>query len=158
MNEHQGRVAIITGGSGGIGGAIAKRLVSEGALVHALDVNDASQSGLDTVARVNFHAADVGNEPNVDHVFDEISKVAGKIDYLFCCAAIYPRRPFLELSLDDWRHVLRVNLTGSFLCCRAAVRFMRPRKFGRIVMFSSMAARLGVRRRRGSNGEKIGSV
>ncbi|MBI3054450.1 MAG: SDR family oxidoreductase, partial [Betaproteobacteria bacterium] len=44
---------------------------------------------------------------------------------------------------DDWQHVLQVNLTGSFLCCRAAVRFMRPRKFGRIVMFSSMAARTG---------------
>ena len=143
MNEHQGRVAVITGGSGGIGGAIAKRLVSEGALVHALDVKDASQSGPDTVARINFHEVDVSNEPNVDRVFDEIGKVSGKIDYLVCCAAIYPRRPFLELGLHDWQHVLQVNLTGSFLCCRAAVRFMRPRKFGRIVMFSSMAARTG---------------
>jgi len=143
VNEHQGRVAVITGGSGGIGGAIAKRLVSEGALVHALDVKDASQSGPDTVARINFHEVDVSNEPNVDRVFDEIGKVSGKIDYLVCCAAIYPRRPFLELSLDDWHRVLQVNLTGSFLCCRAAVRFMRPRKFGRIVMFSSMAARTG---------------
>ena len=142
-NEHQGRVAIITGGSGGIGGAIAKRLVSEGALVHVLDINDASQPGPDTVARINFHEVDVRNEPNVDHVFDEISKVSGKIDYLVCCAAVHPPRPFLELSLDDWQHVLQVNLTGSFLCCRAAVRFMRPRKFGRIVMFSSMAARTG---------------
>lgn len=142
-NEHQGRVAVITGGSGGIGGAIGKRLVSEGALVHALDVNDASRSGPDTVARINFHELDVGNEPDVDRVFDEIGKVSGRIDYLVCCAAIHPRRPFLELGLDDWRHVLQVNLTGSFLCCRAAVRFMRPRKFGRIVMFSSLAARTG---------------
>lgn len=143
MNEHQGRVAVITGGSGGIGGAIAKRLVSEGALVHALDENGASQPGPDTVARINFHEVDVGSEPSVDRVFDEIGQAAGRIDYLVCCAAIYPRRPFLELSLEDWQHVLQVNLTGSFLCCRAAVRFMRPRKFGRIVMFSSMEARTG---------------
>ena len=134
---------MITGGSGGIGGAIAKRLGSEGALVHALDVNDAGQSGPDTVARINFHEVDVGNEPDVDHVFDEISQVSGKIDYLVCCAAIDSRRPFLELGLDDWRRTLQINLTGAFLCCRAAVRIMRPRRFGRIVMFSSMAARTG---------------
>jgi NAD(P)-dependent dehydrogenase (short-subunit alcohol dehydrogenase family) len=47
------------------------------------------------------------------------------------------------MSLEDWRRTLDVNLTGCFLCCRAALRFMRPPKFGRIVMFSSMAARTG---------------
>ncbi len=142
-NEHQGRVAVVTGGSGSIGGAIAKRLVSEGAFVHALDINDASRPGTDAVARIKFHKVDVGNEPNIDQVFDEISKVSGKIDYLVCCAAIDSRRPFLELGLDDWRRTLQINLTGSFLCCRAAARIMRPRKFGRIVMFSSMVARTG---------------
>lgn len=142
-NEHQGRVAVITGGSGSIGGAIAMRLASEGALVHVLDVNDASRSELNAAARILSHKVDVSDEPNVDRVFDEISKVSGKIDYLVCCAAIDSRRPFLELGLDDWRRTLQINLTGSFLCCRAAVRIMRPRKFGRIVMFSSMVARTG---------------
>lgn len=142
-NEHQERVAVITGGSGSIGGAIAMRLASEGALVHVLDVNDASQSELNAAARIISHKVDVSDEPNVDQVFDEISKVSGKIDYLVCCAAIDSRRPFLELGLDDWQRTLQINLTGSFLCCRAAVRIMRPRKFGRIVMFSSMVARTG---------------
>jgi len=47
------------------------------------------------------------------------------------------------LSLDDWRQTLQINLTGYFLCCRAALRFMRPQKLGRVVMFSSMIARTG---------------
>ena len=55
MNEHQGRVAVITGGSGSIGGAIAMRLASEGAFVHAFDVNDARQSELNTAARIISH-------------------------------------------------------------------------------------------------------
>ena len=71
------------------------------------------------------------------------STAIGKIDYLVCCAGIYRPRPFLELSLDDWQQTLQINLTGYFLCCRAALRSMQPQQFGRIVMFSSMAARTG---------------
>lgn len=136
-NEHQGRVAVITGGSGGIGGAIARRLGEEGAIVHVLDMNESAQSG------VNYRRVDVSDEAAVDAAFDAIGKAAGKIDYLVCCAGIYRPKPFLELSLEDWRQTLQINLTGYFLCCRAALRFMRPQKFGRIVMFSSMAARTG---------------
>ncbi|HEX5517495.1 MAG TPA: SDR family oxidoreductase, partial [Pseudolabrys sp.] len=62
---------------------------------------------------------------------------------LVCCAGIYRPRPFLDLSLDDWQRTLEINLTGYFLCSRAALRFMRPQNFGRIVMFSSMVARTG---------------
>lgn len=132
-NEHQNRVAVITGGSGGIGGAIAARLHDAGAIVHVLDAKPSSMKDL------TFHQLDVANETEVDRVFDAI----GKIDYLVCCAGIYRPRPFLELSLDDWQQTLQINLTGYFLCCRAALRTMRPQKFGRIVTFSSMAARTG---------------
>src|SRR6266545_3254308 len=135
--EHQGRVAVITGGSGGIGGAIARRLQDEGATVHVLDLKPSPASGW------SFHTVDVANESAVDTTFDAIGNLAGRIDYLCCCAGIYRPQPFLELTLDDWQQTLQINLTGYFLCCRAALRFMRPRKFGRIVMFSSMAARTG---------------
>jgi NAD(P)-dependent dehydrogenase (short-subunit alcohol dehydrogenase family) len=137
MNEHRERVAVITGGSGGIGGAITKRLVSEGAIAHVLDFVDGA------AATVHYHNVDVSNEADVDKAFNAIGTQSGKIDYLVCCAGIYRPKPFLELSLEDWRHTLQINLTGYFLCCRAALRFMRPQKFGRIVMFSSMAARTG---------------
>lgn len=136
-NEHQNRVAVITGGSGGIGGAISARLHEAGAKVHVLDAKPSSAKDF------TFHQLDVTHEAAVDAEFDAIIKAAGKIDYLVCCAGIYRPRPFLELSLDDWRQTLQVNLTGYFLCCRAALRSMRPHKFGRIVMFSSMAARTG---------------
>jgi NAD(P)-dependent dehydrogenase (short-subunit alcohol dehydrogenase family) len=132
-DEHQNRIAVITGASGGIGGAIAARLHEQGATVHALDINPSNIPG------VNFHQTNISDESAVDAAFAAI----GKLDYLVCCAGIYRPRPFLELSLDDWQQTLQVNLTGYFLCCRAALRSMRPQQFGRIVMFSSMAARTG---------------
>ncbi len=135
-NEHRGRVAVITGGSGGIGGAIATRLTAEGAIVHILDV----KSGADNL---RFHAVDVGDEASVNRIFDAIGAEHGAIDYLICCAGIYRPQPFLELSLDAWRQTLQINLTGMFLCCRAALKYMMPRQFGRVVLFSSMAARTG---------------
>ena len=136
-NEHQGRVAVITGGSGAIGGAIARRLHDEGAAVHVFDLKPSQAS------EWSFHTVDVANESAVDTTFDAIGNLAGRIDYLVCCAGIYRPAPFLELTLEDWQQTLQINLTGYFLCCRAALRFMRPPKFGRIVMFSSMAARTG---------------
>jgi len=137
-NEHRGRVAVVTGGSGGIGGAISKRLIAEGAGVYVLDLKPpAHQNG------ATFRQLDVSSETDVDHVFGAIGAEAGRIDYLVCCAGIYRPRPFLEMSLEEWQSTLEINLTGYFLCCRAALRFMRPQKFGRIVLFSSMAARTG---------------
>ena len=137
-NEYQGRIAVVTGGSGGIGGAIAKRLAAEGAVVHILDVKPGSVDG-------RFHALDVGDEASVNRVFDAIGAEHGAIDYLISCAGIYRPQPFLELSLDAWRQTLQVNLTGMFLSCRAALKYMAPHRFGRIVLFSSMAARTGVK-------------
>lgn len=130
-------MAVVTGGSGGIGGAIAERLLSQGAAVHVADVKAPKATGLD------FHQIDVSGEAEVDRLFDTVANSAGKIDLLVCCAAIYRPRPFLELPQEDWRRTLEINLTGYFLCCRAALRTMRPQKFGRIVMFSSMIARTG---------------
>ena len=136
-SEHKGRVAVITGGSGAIGGAIAERLKNAGAVVHVLDVQPSSVPGAD------FHRVDVSNESEVDPAFDAIGKADRRIDYLLCCAGIYRPVPFLDLPLGQWQETLQTNLTGYFLCCRAALRFMRPQKFGRIVMFSSMIARTG---------------
>jgi NAD(P)-dependent dehydrogenase (short-subunit alcohol dehydrogenase family) len=143
--EHHKRVAVITGGCGGIGAGIARRLQSEGAIVHVLDVSVAvridTESG--TAVPIHFHKIDIGNEVEVDRAFGDIQSLSGRVDYLVCCAANFRPQPFLELTPENWQKTLQVNLTGSFLSCRAALRSMGPQKFGRIVLFSSMIARTG---------------
>jgi 2-hydroxycyclohexanecarboxyl-CoA dehydrogenase len=142
-NEHQGRVAVITGGSGGIGTGIGRRLQSAGVTVHALDLNDGARADPGAAGAIHFHAVDIGNEAQVDSAFDRIQSFSKRLDYLVCCAVIFRPQPFLELEPENWRQTLQTNLTGSFLSCRAALRCMRPQKFGRIVLFSSMIARTG---------------
>jgi len=133
---HRGRVAVVTGGQSGIGKAIAARLASAGARVSVLDLTGGAPHD-----SVPSYQVDVGDERAVDAAFDAVASREGRIDYLICCAAIFPASPFLELSAADWERTVRVNLTGSFLCCRAALRHMRPRSFGRIILFSSGLAR-----------------
>jgi 2-hydroxycyclohexanecarboxyl-CoA dehydrogenase len=141
---HAGRVAVVTGGSSGIGHALAMRLQEEGARVHVMDVAKGSFDMLPAgVPPISFLEVDVGREEAVDHAFESITGESGEIDYLVCGAAIFPSDPFLQLSPTDWERTLQVNLTGAFLCCRAALRKMRSRRFGRVVLFSSTLARSG---------------
>lgn len=137
---HRGRVAVVTGGQSGIGKAVAARLGRAGARVSVLDLTGGADDD-----PIPSYRVDVGDEPTVDATFDAIAAREGGIDYLICCAAVFPARPFLELPAADWERTLRVNLTGGFLCCRAALRHMRPRSFGRIILFSSGLARTPVR-------------
>jgi 2-hydroxycyclohexanecarboxyl-CoA dehydrogenase len=145
--EHRNRIAVVTGGSGGIGKAIVERLAFEGAKVWVLDVDGKSWGDLSHSAAAQpsivFLEVDVSQESAVDRTFDAIARNTGRIDYLIGCAAVFPRRPFLDLEPEDWSTTLDVNLTGTFLCCRSALRFMRAQEFGRIVLFSSMLARTG---------------
>jgi 2-hydroxycyclohexanecarboxyl-CoA dehydrogenase len=142
-NEHQGRVAAITGGSGGIGTGIARRLQSEGVIVHVLDLSNDLPGNFGAAGAIHFHPVDIGDEAQVDSAFDRIQGFSKRLDYLVCCAATFRPQPFLELEPENWQQTLQTNLTGSFLSCRAALRCMRRQKFGRIVLFSSMIARTG---------------
>jgi len=146
-SEHKGRAAVITGGSSGIGYGIAERLRLEGASVSVIDVMPRAAGATSELSTscppICFYQVDVSQEREVEAVFKSVTEREGKIDYLICCAAIFHARPFLQLSEDEWRRTLDVNLNGSFLCCRESVRHMRSRRFGRIVLFSSMLARTG---------------
>jgi 2-hydroxycyclohexanecarboxyl-CoA dehydrogenase len=145
--EHRERTAIVIGGAGSIGSAIVDRLLSEGARVCVLDVEAKSWPGRSDVASgaspITLLQVDVSNEADLDSAFNTVASRAGRIDYLVCCPAVFSRRAFLDLDLEEWKKTLDINLTGAFLCCRSAIRYMRAHKFGRIVLFSSILARTG---------------
>ncbi len=146
-SEHAGRVAVVTGAGSGIGRGIAHRLQQEGARVNALDVSAPSSDTATDLppgcAPITYYQVDASQEQAVEATLETIAARDGAMEYLVCCAAIFPWRPFLDVGIEEWQRTLAVNLTGSFLCCRAALRQMRARGFGRIVLFSSGLARSG---------------
>jgi len=122
----------VTGAAGGIGGAIHDALVADGWTVAGADVKDAP------------YVADVGDEDDVTRLVDAVVSDLGGLDAVVNSAGITADAPLHKMSLDAFRSVLQVNLEGTFLLTRAALRYMRARDGGgRIVNISSMSARLG---------------
>ena len=129
----KGRIAIVTGGLGGIGQAICARFKSSGAKVVTWDMTEGADEVLD-----------VTDEAQVASSMARVLKQHGKLDILVNCAGITgPAQKLEAYSLADWRRTLDANLTSTFLCCRAAVPAMRQNKFGRIVNLASIAGKEG---------------
>lgn len=135
-----GAVAVITGGARGIGRATAEAFIQAGARVHLLDRDgDAVRACADAVAGVvGAHQLDVTDEAAVDAVFSAIRRDEGQIDILVNNAGIAIRKPTIDLSLADWQRVVDVNMTGAFLCARAAGRAMTAQGSGAIVNVASI--------------------
>lgn len=131
-----GAVAVITGGARGIGRSTAEAFIAAGATVHLLDRDgDAAQAtAAELGAGTRAHQLDVTDEVAVDAVVGGI----GRIDVLVNNAGMAIRRPTTELSLADWQRVVDVNMTGVFLCARAAGRVMTAQGAGAIVNVSSI--------------------
>lgn len=139
MNRFAGRVAVVTGAAQGLGRAIAERLGAEGASMAAVDING---TGAEATARAIGDKAfavpcDIGDPAAVTALFDTVVQRAGKLDVLVNDAAIVPFVPWDELTFEEWRRVLRVNLDGLFLMCRAGSDLMRKTGYGRIVNIAS---------------------
>ena len=129
--DFTGRNAIVTGGSQGIGAAIAKRLASSGAKVAVWD--------LDSSPKV-----DVSDPGSVDAAVKRMMKDHGKIDVLVNNAGIAGlNKPTVDYPIEEWERVLRVNLTSQFLCCRAVAPHMVKGGYGRIVNIASIAGKEG---------------
>ena len=143
------QVAVVTGGSRGIGRAIARRLAQAGATVVVNYVsNDAAAA--ETVEAISeaggtARAArfDVGDSAAVRAAFDDIIDREGRVDILVNNAGLAIDGLLLRLKDDDWNRVLQTNLTGVFYCTRAAVRSMLRARYGRIVNLTSVVASMG---------------
>ena len=137
-----GKGALVTGGGKGIGRGVALGMARSGAQVHVLDRDLAAAE--ETVAlilaeglRAKAYRMDVADEASVDSTMAGIAAESG-IDILVNNAGLAIRKPTIELSVADWDAVLKVNLTGVFLCARAAARHMIPRATGSIVNLASI--------------------
>lgn len=139
MKRFEDRVAIVTGAARGIGAAIAKRLGSEGATVAAVDINEQGATATaEAIGGASFAVGcDIGEPESVAALHERVMDRGGKIDVLVNAAAIVPFVPWNELTFEEWRRVMRVNLDGLYLMCRASSDLMRARQYGRIVNICS---------------------
>jgi pyridoxal 4-dehydrogenase len=133
----QDRVAIVTGAAQGIGKAVADKLAAEGAKVVAVDVNgegaERTAEGVDGTAV----QADISKPEDVQRMVDETVSQYGKVDVLANVAAIVPFTAWDDITFDDWRRIMSVNLDGLFLTMKAVERPMRAAGYGRIVNVTS---------------------
>ena len=159
----QGRVAAITGGALGIGRATALLFAAEGATVALGDVEVA---GAEAVAkeivgrggRAIALGVDVGDAGQVQAFVDRVVTELGRLDVMFANAGIAYSAPFLEHPEAQWHRVLRVNLTGVFLCCQIAARQMVKQGGGRIITTASINGLRGVENLVGYNAAKAGVI
>ena len=139
MNSYDlgGRVALVTGGASGLGHAAADRLAASGARVATLDRDPAGGDHFRVTADVTDVAA-------IDSAVGEVERQLGPIDLLVHCAGIGgPWGSAFALDPDEWRRLVDVNLTGSYLVCRRVLPGMRERGYGRALLVSSIAGKEG---------------
>ncbi|MFF6910524.1 3-oxoacyl-ACP reductase [Streptomyces sp. NPDC012389] len=140
-----GRTAVVTGAGSGIGLATVRRLAAEGAQVVCADVDEASGKAAAEEAGGLFVRTDVTDAEQVDALFKAAFDTYGSVDIAFNNAGISPPDDdsILETGLDAWRRVQEVNLTSVFLCCKAAIPYMRAQGRGSIINTASFVARMG---------------
>ncbi len=147
LNE---RVALITGGAGGLGKVFARALAEAGALValmgRRLDAVEAEAKAIsyETGKRVIGVAADVTDQAQVQEAVTQIIDQLGHVDILVNNAGINIRKPSTEFPLEEFKRVIDVSLTGSFICSQICAPHMISQQWGRIVNLSSMLGQVGL--------------
>jgi acetoacetyl-CoA reductase/3-oxoacyl-[acyl-carrier protein] reductase len=144
-----GRVALVTGGTRGIGAAICHNLAASGAVVAAgFSSNRERAEGLRQEIEaqggtLSLHQGDVGKWEECQRVVHDVIKEHGRLDILVNNAGVTIDKPVWKLSIDDWHKVLRINLSGSFYMTKPAIEHMIDRGSGRIIFISSAAGEMG---------------
>ena len=145
MQRFADRVAVITGGAGGIGRATAERLASEGATVVVVDLDADAGKALAAELGGLFVAADVTSPADNERVYAQTHDAYGRIDVAFHNAGISPPDDdsILDTGLEAWRRVQDVNLTSVYLGCKAVLPYMLAQGRGSIVNTASFVATMG---------------
>lgn len=161
MKKLEGRVALITGASKGLGKAMALALAAEGARLalvarqrEALEVVAREIQGLGGAAEV--FVADVTREADVRRLATEVEGKLGWVGILINNAGVNIRRPATEFTLDEWRQVLDTNLTSVFLMCRAFVPAMKGQGYGRVINLTSIMSHVALPQRTAYCASKAG--
>ncbi len=149
-NKLKGRVALVTGGTRGIGAAICRSLASQGAVLAACYTGNDQAAGdfQDTFAKtydtpVSIHKGNLGEPEDCRRIIEETISNHGRLDILVNNAGITIDKTVLKMSDEDWFKVLNVNLSGVFFLSQAALRHMAERGSGRIVNVSSVIGEMG---------------
>jgi pyridoxal 4-dehydrogenase len=139
MASFTGRTAIVTGAAQGIGAAVARQLAAGGAQVVVADINEKGAAEVAAGLGEPSYAVgvDVGDEAAVAALHAEVMSRSGQIDILVNNAAIVPFTAWDDIDFAEWRRIMRVNLDGVYLMCRASSAHMRERGYGRIVNLAS---------------------
>jgi 3-oxoacyl-[acyl-carrier protein] reductase len=147
-NRFDGKTVLITGAGRGIGKTIASWFAREGADVAINDVRkvdlDNTVSELkDYPSRIVGYLCDVSKEAQVQKMVESVIREFHQIDILVNNAGIALPTSLFELSEDEWDKVLGINLKGAFLVSRSVLRYMKDRKYGKIIMMASIAGKTG---------------
>lgn len=146
MKTGKVKTALITGGASGMGRVIAQTLARMEIDVYIADIDEkgAGETAAEIQTRgfkANSYCVDVADSESVRTLFQNLRQEADSIDLLVHTAAVMGGTAFLEQITDeDWRRLISVNLDGTFFCCREAVKWMIEKGGGRIILFSSVAS------------------
>jgi 2-dehydro-3-deoxy-D-gluconate 5-dehydrogenase len=148
MFDLQNKVAVITGGNGGIGFGMAQGLATAGARIVIAARNSAKSAAAVELLNTSGGRAlaiqvDVTDEASVDNLFEQTLTRCGSVDILINNAGINIRKPAHSLALDEWRQVVATNLDSAFLCCRAAYPHLKSAGLGKIINIGSMLSIFG---------------
>ncbi len=150
LKRLDGRIAIVTGGSRGIGGAISKAFANDGAVVAVVGIpadrerTSALRASLNGTAKlVEFYEANVADHAACDAAVRSILEQHGKVDILVNNAGITKDRTARKMTVEEWEAVIDVNLSGPFFMIKAVLDRMLERKYGRIVNISSVVGHMG---------------
>jgi len=139
-----GQIALVTGGGTGIGKAIAKAMLAEGAKVIIVGRKEEilKEAQAELGSDIEIMSCDVTQEDQVIKVYENIMSNHGKIDILINNAGMAAKAKSYEMSYDLWKKVVDVNLNGAFLCAREAMKIMVNQKSGRIINIGSISGQM----------------